>query len=502
MTRRVALSCLFLLSLVMLPPRRAFAEVRAGAAKVDITDYAHGPVNGPMFAKALVVTDGAETIVLITVDAVAIGEIGRIDNTFLGDVRAALHEQLGVDPKSVLINASHCHGVIRADTRKLAVDAVKEAWTRLEPVDVGVATAREDRISENRRLRMKDGSEVDMRRAYSLPPDEEVAGVGPIDPEVGVLRIDRKDGTPLAVLYNFACHPIMGVPGNENTADFPAFASAMLEEALGHDAVALFVQGCAGDINPVRYKVVNTPQDAEPLGNLLGLSVLRAFNTMETKAPPAINISNEVISLPRGADLQERIATLLQQREKLTASLRPTDINFKSFLPLYIQHKTFPKAPSYHAQGYLHDRERGRDSLGKQDAENQRNLDAYLRNIHTMEKLTRLNTNLKLLQKHLATNRSAEKPTIDVEIGGIRIGDFRMVTFPGELTVEVGLRIKEASMPSSSFVAGYTNGYIYYLPTATQRLNSGYAQEDCDCLVAPRWQEIFETKAADVLKSL
>ena len=43
---------------------------------------------------------------------------------------------------------------------------------------------------------------------------------------------------------------------------------------------------------------------------------------------------------------------------------------------------------------------------------------------------------------------------------------------------------------------------IYYTPTATQRANSGYAQEDCDTLVAPEWQKLFEDKAAAVLRSL
>ena len=63
---------------------------------------------------------------------------------------------------------------------------------------------------ENRRLKLKNGKEADVRHAYSLPPDEEVAEVGPIDPEIGILRLDRKDGRTLAVVYNFACHPIMG----------------------------------------------------------------------------------------------------------------------------------------------------------------------------------------------------------------------------------------------------------------------------------------------------
>lgn len=39
-----------------------------------------------------------------------------------------------------------------------------------------------------------------------------------------------------------------------------------------------------------------------------------------------------------------------------------------------------------------------------------------------------------------------------------------------------------------TFVAGYTNGYLFYLPTEAQRKNTGYAQEGCDCRVAPEGQ--------------
>src|SRR5207237_138624 len=113
-----------------------------------------------------------------------------------------------------------------------------EAWKGMVPVKVGAGTAQEARISENRRLKMKDGSEVDMRRAYSLPRDEEVAGVGPIDPQIGLLRLDREDGQPLAVLYQFACHPIMNPPSKGNSADYPGFASKAIEESLGGGVIA------------------------------------------------------------------------------------------------------------------------------------------------------------------------------------------------------------------------------------------------------------------------
>ncbi|RLF37556.1 MAG: hypothetical protein DRN21_06300, partial [Thermoplasmata archaeon] len=73
---------------------------------------------------------------------------------------------------------------------------------------------------------------------------------------------------------------------------------------------------------------------------------------------------------------------------------------------------------------------------------------------------------------------------------------------PGEPSVQVGLNIKKRSPHPFTFVAGYTNGYIYYAPTAEQLKNPGCAQEDCDCLLAPQWQEIFESAAAEMLKKL
>src|SRR5581483_3710466 len=117
-----------------------------------------------------------------------------------------------------------------------------------------------------------------------------------------------------------------------------------------------------------------------------------------------------------------------------------------------------------------------------------------------MEKLMRLNANLALLKRHLEQNRTAGKPNLDVEMAGMRVGDFKLVTFPGELTVRVGLKIKQAAHDPNAYVAGYSNGYIYYTPTVEQRKNSGYAQEDCDSLVAPEWEGTFEAKALEMLQ--
>jgi outer membrane usher protein FimD/PapC len=82
------------------------------------------------------------------------------------------------------------------------------------------------------------------------------------------------------------------------------------------------------------------------------------------------------------------------------------------------------------------------------------------------------------------------------------LGDFRLVTFPGELTVQVGLNIQQASQIPQVFVSGYTNGYIYYCPTAEQLKNLGNAQEDSDCILDATWQEKFESVALKVIEAL
>ena len=480
---------------------RAAGPLLAGVAKVEITNVEAGPVNDPLYVKALVVKSDAVMAVIITVDAVAIGEIGHIKHDYLPKVRSRIEQELGITPAHVMINASHCHGVVCNDVAERTVSAVTQAAQSLVPVMVGAGSGHENRIMENRRLKLKSGREADVRHAYSLPPDEAVAEVGPVDPEIGILRLDRLDGHTLAVVYNFACHPIQGVPGGANTADLTGFASKVIEETLSEGTVALFVQGCGGDINPVLYKDVDHPRHAEPLGNMLGISTLRALRAVKTKADARLAVFNEMLTLPR-ADLAERIVAQEAEQLRLVQSLKGTSLNLKTFLPLVVKYNLSPEFPSGYSHRYLHEQQIGRDDLAKMDATNRANIQQYIQNIHTMEQLTRTQTNLALLKMHQAQNVAAGKRTIDVEVVGLRIGDFALVTFPGELTVRIGLNIKQASPHELTFVAGYTNGYIYYAPTAEQLLNVGGAQEDSDCILAPEWQQLFESKVAAILKRL
>jgi len=482
----------------LLISQEAHAKIRAGVAKLDITDRTAGLVNDPLYVKALVLDNGLTKMVIITLDVVALEEIGPIKEGYLSKVRSQIQKELNIPSSNILINASHCHGIVRADTDSLTVLAVKEALKNLVPVNVGAGTGYENRIMENRRYNMKDGSQTDARRAYSLPPDHELAEIGPTDPEIGIFRLNKLNGETLAVLYNFAVHPIQGVPNGGNTADIIGFASRVIEDNL-KGSMALFLQGCGGDINPVNYKGVDNPTDAEPLGNMLGLSILNALQSIKTGSDTEIKVFNEYLELPR-ADFAARITTLEAEQNRILNSLRGTNINLKSFITLNTKYNNDSEYPSFYRQRYMQEGKQERIDMIRMDSINRRDMENYRSNIYMMERLTRIRENLSLVKMH--QQKSAGAKTIKVEILGVKIGNMRLITFPGELTVQLGLNIKKSAPNENTFVAAYTNGYIYYAPTAEQLRNTGEAQEDSDTNLAPEWQMMFENKAAEILRKL
>ena len=190
------------------------------------------------------------------------------------------------------------------------------------------------------------------------------------------------------------------------------------------------------------------------------------------------------------------------ERTKLANSLNGTFLNFDTFLPLAAKYSFSTNFPSLNSYRYLHEDKMGRKALSQLDTRNRNRMAAYTRNIHRMEQITRINTNLHLLKRHQANGFGKGLKTIDVEVAGLRVGEFVLTSFPGEITVPIGLNIKRESKHDFTFVAGYTNGYIYYAPTAKQAANAGGAQEDSDCLLAPAWQKIYEAKAGQLIEHL
>lgn len=480
-------------------------QLCAGVAKSDITTNAKGIIiNDPLYAKALVLDDGRTKAAIIAMDVTAIGGIGDIKDDFLEKLRGRVQRELGIPAQNVLVNASHTHPPGRllcddAEQVSRTFDAVKRAMQTMTPVTAGSGCGYEDRITINRTLRLKNGKYWTIRHANPCPPDEEVEAVGPIDPQIGILRFDRLDGRPLAVVYNFACHPLFGDARGTITANYPGVASQLIEENLGHDAMALFLQGAAGDVVDILFKEFDRPRDIKPLGTMLGLSTLKAVRQIQTRNA-GLSIVSETLRLPRRTDIPERIRLLQQEQAELLTTLRFTSLNIKTFLPLYLKYALNTEYPLDYSYRYLQAKKIGSDEFTPMDSLNRKNIDKYLKNIYVMEKLARIQDDIATLQRHQAINDEAGEPTVAAELLGIKIGDCVLITSPTEVLAQVGLNVKKASPYEHTFVAAYSNGYIHYGAPVSDYGKEGY--EVTECLLAPEWQQVFEKTAGEIIRRL
>jgi neutral ceramidase len=118
---------------------------------------------------------------------------------------------------------------------------------------------------------------------------------------VGVIRVDRADGSPLAVLVHYACHPVVLGPENLNySADYPSEMRRYVEQEMGSGVMAFFLQGAPGDINPY-YDKTPLIEDAvgrmKDTGRKLGVEVVRVGRTIATQAPASPRIQTKTVVL-------------------------------------------------------------------------------------------------------------------------------------------------------------------------------------------------------------
>jgi hypothetical protein len=322
---RVIALALLLLAAVAIAPAEGF---RAGVAKVDITPPAgekmwgyfdrKGPAEGvldPLFARILALEAGQNRLALVTLD------LGRtFGPASLERLRAAAGRS-GV--ASVLVTASHTHSgpVIQDDYKgqppaweQAAIahiaQAIDEAYAHLADIRLGTGSG-VAYIGHNRLRLQPDGHMGWLERNTTRVP------TSPVDPTVSVLRIDRSDGTPLAILFNHACHPV--VFGSDNlrySADFPGVAAKAVQDAFGGQPLAFFLQGAPGDINPY-YAVTKLDEDAVKMrdwtGQRLGEEVARIARSIQTVAPaqPSIQYAVDTMTFPLRWDAEKFRKALL-----------------------------------------------------------------------------------------------------------------------------------------------------------------------------------------------
>jgi hypothetical protein len=255
---------------------------RAGAARNIITptepiwlsgyeerNHPHAGVLRDLYVKALAVRDGkGPAVVLVTADILG----------FTREAGAAVAErcrkEFGITRDRLVLNASHTHSapVIDPPTwpeHELMPPGqlpVVKRYTAFLVDQTVAAVGAALRTQTPARLRFSQGLAaigVNRRRAVmgrNLP--------GQIDQDVPVLAVERADGDLLAVVAGYSCHatvlntyPING--------DWPGYAQEEIERRHPR-TTALFVQGCAADINPLPRRSVAL---AQMYGRILGAAV-------------------------------------------------------------------------------------------------------------------------------------------------------------------------------------------------------------------------------------
>lgn len=270
-------------------PAVSVAALEAGAAKVDITPPLGVPLNGygdrmgrvaravhdPIWARALFLDDGQTRVMLVNTDLCMINR----------ELRARVLELApGAVPKEhIILTATHTHNGPGGMHRHLPLRAVSGDYRPdvLESTAQGIARAM--REAHAARVRAAIGYATTDQDVLSA--NRRVPG-GPIDKQIGVIRVDDADGNTLALLTNFAAHPT-SVGGDDQfsySADYCAFYYQTVEELSSPGCIAFFLNGAEGN------QTIGNPENksgwerTESVGRLLAVRAKGAANKITCDA--------------------------------------------------------------------------------------------------------------------------------------------------------------------------------------------------------------------------
>jgi hypothetical protein len=327
--RIAALVCLAFVAGCSSGPATSGSGFRAGTAKVKTTPAVpmmmagYGSRNKPsegtardLYVRVLALEDSAGgRVVVVTADIIGFGPV-------IGQrIKEAVRKQYGVDEARVLLVGSHTHnGPVIAERALVdhpeqvrekdeyadalvsaVVGRVGEAIGSLGPATLSLGRG-EARFAMNRRVPHPDGT----WRFGDNPK-------GPTDPDVPVLVVESPEGVTKAILYTYACHNTSIRNGKEGFykfhPDYAGVASQTLEAQIP-GAVAMYVTGCGGDIDPGPKAGVEA---AEESGQAMAKAVLSAMGKGLAPVGGPIRTGLRRIDLPLEKPSRE-------QYEKMAAS--------------------------------------------------------------------------------------------------------------------------------------------------------------------------------------
>ena len=344
---RTLLICISVLTVVVFSPPSLGAELRAGVAVTDITPPVPWRMSGyfyervstgvkdPLHAKAIVFQQGGVSAALVFCDII------DIPRKVSQRARELASQATGIAVENIAVAATHSHtgplyhGPMRdlfhrrtveqlgsdpsesidypAKLVEQIVAAVVQAKAALQPVTLAAGGVREDRLAFNRRFHMKNGT-VQFNPGR-LNPDI-VRAAGPIDPEVGVISLQRPGAdAPFAAVISYALH-LDTVSGTEYSADYPRHLEDGLRAMFGKEFVALFGTGTCGDINHIDVNAEDV-RTAEAIGAALAETTGQALQKggLTPVAEPDLAVRHATFDAPLQVYSAEEVAKAKEDLE-------------------------------------------------------------------------------------------------------------------------------------------------------------------------------------------
>lgn len=461
------------------------SQLQVGVTRCDITPpvgIAHGNwsaqvhdraegIDLPLCCTVLAATDGVEEILLAEWELLYPPE-----GVWLQEIRARVTALTGVPGTHLRITSTHTHSgpnlqrpwfdagseMIEPYVASLTEKLVGACWAArrsMRPARVAGGRGR-CAVNSNRRTTLDGGRQM-------LAPNP----AGFCDPEVGVIRIDGEDGSPLVVLVNYAAHPtILAWDNRLISPDYPGAVRRTVESLTG--GMCLFLQGAAGNLDTLRDFSCRT-EDARWIGKQIGIEAARVAELVETR-PSRLEITSFVES-----SWTMGVAERVPEPEA-----GPVVRCISRMIPLPL----WKRGPVTEAEiAHLEDLKRnlaGLRASGAPDAE-----------VREANRLARRAT----LELRIAEQRS-DGETLSIEFHAIRLGPVALVGIPVEPFAEIGVEVKAQSPFATTFFSGYSNGVHNYMPVRSAYEEGGY--EVWMTPFAPETAEITVAKSLEMLREL
>lgn len=344
-------------------------------------------IHDPLYARAMAVVNDGQRALVFACDLFgdAVG--------FTARCAEKIEQRCGVPGEHVFLGCTHTH--TSPETLNICPRQVASWWVdRLvdELVQTGAEALEAARpgtlhwaelpcpgLVTNRRVRYVDAYEAEHGPLGPRVRERNTT----LDEALRVLCAADKDGRPLGAVANFACHPVIMQTAPMISADYCGPAASGVEEALGGDFVCLYLNGPSGDINPV-CRDTRDYGDCEKIGGAI--------------AAKAIEAVREAVSLDSAPDhpIAGRLCTVEVEKQELP-----------------------------HLEALRADEQRLLKECRRAEAAGDLPMDAD----HPLGQLV-------YVQEQLALESMPRRR--EVPLHALRIGEVRLVSFPGELLSALG----------------------------------------------------------------